>query len=184
MKKHKEKVKGRTAAVIGMVLLIVLSIPMGMGFSLVRARNAASEHFYGSYDTFGLVEDLSRCSGEAMNMTTLAGKYMEADNEKIAAVREWSSRLEAAERPSEKAQAYGELTLHINALYNELCGVEMSVEDEDYREEIYADFIMYVDLVSYSEYNVEAMEFNETFRNAPGRVIGEWMGVRELELFA
>ena len=51
MKKQKEKIKGRAAAVIGMVLLIVLSIPLGMGFSLVRARNAASAHFYGSYDT-------------------------------------------------------------------------------------------------------------------------------------
>lgn len=184
MKKQKEKIKGRAAAVIGMVLLIVLSIPLGMGFSLVRARNAASAHFYGSYDTFGLVEDLSRCSGEAMNMTTLAGKYMEADHEKITAVREWSSRLEAAERPAEKAKAYGELTVQINALYNELCKVEMSAEDVEYREEIYADYTMYVDLVSYSEYNVEATEFNETFRNAPGRVIGTWMGVKELELFA
>ncbi len=184
MKKKKERIRGRTAAVIGMVLLIVLSIPLGMGFSLVRARNAASEHFYGSYDTFGLVEDLSRCSGEAMNMTTLAGKYMEADNDKITAVREWGSRLEAAERPAEKAKAYGELTVQINALYNELCKVEMSAEDAEYREEIYADYRMYVDLVSYSEYNVEATEFNETFRNAPGRMIGALMGVKELELFA
>ena len=184
MKKKREKIKGRTAAVIGMVLLIVVSIPLGMGLSLVRARNAANEHFYGSLTAFSLLEDLSHCSGEAMNMATLAGKYLDADNEKLQAVRECSSRMEAAERPSEKAAAYSELTVHMNTLYNALEGVEMRAEDEAYREEIYADFRMYVDLVSYSEYNIKAAEFNETFRNAPGRAIGEWMGVKELELFA
>ena len=184
MKQKKEKVKGRAIAVIGMVRLIVLSIPLGMGFSLVRARNNASAHFYGSNDTYGLLEDLSRLSGEAVNMTTLAGKYMEADDELILAVREWSSQLDAAQRPPEKAKAYAELTVQMNKLYNELKSVEMNAEDEDYREEIYNDFVMYVDFVSYNEYNIEATEFNETFRNAPGKVIGTMMGVKELELFA
>lgn len=184
MKKKREKIKGRVVAVIGMVLLIVASIPLGMGLSLVRERNNATEYYYGSYDTFGLLEDLSYCSSEAANFVTLGGKYLPADDAQLANVREAASALKAAQRPGEKADAYSELTMHMNALYNALCNTEMSSQDEGYREEIYANYKTYVDLISYNDYNIRATEFNETFRNAPGRSLAALMGVKELELFA
>ena len=184
MKKKREKIRGRAAAVIAMVLLIVVSIPLGMGLSLVRERNNASEHYYGSNDTFGLIEDLHYCSSEAANLATLGGKYLAADDVRLADVRETASALTAAEYPAEKAAAYTKLTQEVNTLYNALCDTEMSAQDAEYREEIYVNYKTYVDLVSYNEYNVRATEFNETLRNAPGRPIAAVMGVRELELFA
>lgn len=184
MKKKRETVKGRTAAVIGMVLLIVCSIPIGMGLSLVRERNKVTEQYYGSYGTFGLLEDLSYCSGYAADMVTLGGKYLPADDGRMQALRTVYGALEAAQSPGEKADAYAEMTVCMGAMYQTLCETEMSAEDEKYCEEIYANYNTNVDLIGYNDYNIRAAEFNETLHNAPGRVIAEWMGVKELELFA
>lgn len=183
-KKEKIRVKGRAAAIISMVLLIVISVPLGMGFSLVRERNKVTEHYFGSNDTYGLLEDLSGCTTEASNLVTLSGKYLGADDAKLTEVRSAAGRLETAQSPSEKAGAYSTLTISFNSLYNELCGMELSEQDSEYLEAIYSDYYMYVDLVSYSDYNIKVANFNETFRNAPGRRLAELMGVKELEPFA
>lgn len=184
MKKKREKVKGRARAVICMILLIVLSIPIGSGLSLSRAREKVNEHYYGSYDTYGLVADLAGCSREAADMATLAGKYTEANGKELAAVREWSKKLDAAQSPSEKAEAYDKLTVQVHALYNLLSVIDMSEEDLSYLEENYADFLMYEDLVSYNDYNAAAAKFNEKFLRSPAKTIGMLMGVTELEPFA
>jgi len=62
--------------------------------------------------------------------------------------------------------------------------MDMTEADAEYREEIYADYMLYVDLISYSEYSVEAMKFNEKFLNSPAKTIGMLLGVTELEPFA
>lgn len=178
MKKKREKVKGRARAIVCMILLIVLSIPLGAGFSLMRERDAVRDHYY------ILIEDLADCRDEAVNMTTLAGKYMEADTKALEAVKEWNHQLGVSESPAEKAAAYTELTQSVNTLYNQLGEMDMTEADAEYREEIYADYMLYVDLISYSEYSVEAMKFNEKFLNSPAKTIGMLLGVKELELFA
>ncbi len=178
MKKKREKVKGRARAIVCMILLIVLSIPLGSGFSLIRERDAVRDHYY------ILLEDLSDCREEAMNMVTLAGKYIEADTKALTAVQERSHQLGVSENPMEKAAAYTELTQSVNTLYNLLGELEMTETDAEYREELYADYMLYVDLISYSEYSVEAMKFNEKFLNSPAKAIGMLMGVTEFEPFA
>ena len=184
MKKKREKVKGRARAVICMILLIVLSIPIGSGLSLARAREKVNEHFYGSYDTYGLLADLAGCSRAAANMATIAGKYTEAGSKELAGVREWGKKLDAAQSPSEKAKAYDELTVQTNALYHRLNAIDMTEEDLSYLEENYADFLACADMISYNDYNAAAAKFNEKFQNSPAKTIGMLMGVTELEPFA
>ena len=178
MKKRREKVKGRAAAVIGMVLLIVCSIPLGMGVSLVRERSKVEQFYYDH-----LISDLSFCSSSAADFVTLGSKYLPADDVKLKALREANDELMSTRYPAEKGEAYAELNGCVAALYRTLCGVQMSEQDEEYREVIYADYTAWMDLISYSDYNMRAAEFNETFMNAPGRTVAEWMGVKELELF-
>ena len=79
MVKKKEKVRGRTAAIIGMVALIAVSVPVGSCVSLARERGNASELYYGSDDEWGLLEDLAWCNTDAANLVTLAGKYLPQD---------------------------------------------------------------------------------------------------------
>ena len=182
--KKRERVKGRTAAVLGMVLLILFSVPTGMGLSLVRERNQVAKCYYGGDNTFGLLEDLAYCSKEAANMVTVGGKYLPADDPLLTDVRSGVNAMEIAERPAEKAKKYSELTVQVSRLYQALNGMELSEQDREYCDEIYNNYVTYVDLIGWSDYNTEATRFNETLRNAPGRAIAALMGVEELELFA
>ena len=182
--KKRERVKGRTAAVLGMVLLILFSVPTGMGLSLVRERNQAAKYYYGGENSFGLLEDLAYCSKEAANMVTIGGKYLPADDPALHGVRSAVNAMESAEHPAEKAGAYSELTVRVSSLYHTLSGMALSEQDEEYCEEIYSNYVTYVDLIGWSEYNTKATQFNETFRRAPGRIFAALMGVEELELFA
>ena len=105
MKKKREKVKGRARAIVCMILLIVLSIPLGAGLSLIRERDAVRDHYY------ILIEDLADCRDEAVNMTTLAGKYMEADVPAALAAAEVQAAARAASAAvvhAEEAQAEDE----------------------------------------------------------------------------
>ena len=97
--KKKEKVRGRTAAIIGMVALIAVSVPVGSCVSLARERGNASELYYGSDDEWGLLEDLAWCNTDAANLVTLAGKYLPQDNAQIAAVQTARDEMGEAERP-------------------------------------------------------------------------------------
>ena len=184
MKKKRERIKGRTAAILGMVLMIGISTPIGMGVSLVRERNNVSDLYYGSYSTFGLLEDISYCSRSAANLATLGGKYLSAEDACLTDLQKAVKVLETAQLPGEKADAYAELTIRVNAMYNALSAENLSEQDEEYREELYADYSSGANLISYSDYNLRAAEFNETFRRAPGRPIAVLLGVKELELFA
>lgn len=181
--KKKEKIKGRTAAIVGMVLLIAVSIPVGSCVSLARERRGASVLYYGSDDEWGILEDLSWCNTEAANLVTLAGKYLPEDNEQIAQVQQARTEMGKAERPGEKAEAFSRLTAKINALGNVLKSVEMTEDDENYREEILADYNSDADFVNRSDYNTEATRFNEILRTTPARGLAELVGIRELELF-
>ncbi len=178
MKKKREKVKGRAAAVIGMVLLIVCSIPLGMGVSLVRERSEVEEYYYDS-----LLRELSFCSSAAADFVTLGSKYLPSGDAQLEALREANGTLMSVQDPGEKGEAYVRLNGCMAALYRTLCDVQMTQQDEKYRESIYADYNSCVDIIGYNDYNMRAAKFNETFMNAPGRSIAEWMGVKELELF-
>lgn len=188
MKKKREKIKGRAAAILSMVLMIAVSVPLGMGISLVRERNEVTAHYYGSDSafsyTFGLLEDLASCSNAAANFVTLGGKYLSADDAVLTDLQDAARTLTVAERPGEKAAAYTALTARVQAMYNTLHVLELSAQDKEYCEEIYADYCSYMSLISYNEYNNQATVFNETLRRAPGRPIAALMGVEELELFA
>lgn len=181
--KKKEKIKGRAAAIIGMIALIVVSIPVGACVSLARERGEVTEMYYGSDDEWGLLEDLSWCSSEASNLVTLAGKYLPADDEQIIQVIDARDRLSKANTPGEKAEAFSALTVKVNALYNTLEKTEMETEDADYRDEIIADYNSNADFVSRSDYNTRAAQFNEILRTTPARGLAELVGIGEVEPF-
>ena len=70
--KQNDRLQGRAAAIIGMVALILVSIPVGSCVSLARERGKVTALYYGSDDDWGLLEDLAWCSTEAENLVTLA----------------------------------------------------------------------------------------------------------------
>ena len=112
----KNRVRGRAAAIIGMIVLITVSIPVGSCISLARERGSAAELYYGSDDEWGLLEDLSWCSTEAANLATLAGKYLPQDDERIADVQRAREEMGKAEKPGDKAAAFSRLTAKVLSL--------------------------------------------------------------------
>ena len=179
--KKKERIKGRAAAIIGMVALILVSIPVGSCVSLARERGKVTALYYGSDDDWGLLEDLAWCSTEAANLVTLADKYLpegQAD-----AVREARGALEQADTPGEKAEAFSALTVKVNALYNTLEETEMKEEDAKYRDEIIADYNSNADFISRSDYNTRAAQFNVILRTTPARPLAALVGIGEVEPF-
>ena len=179
----KNRVRGRAAAIIGMIVLIAVSIPVGSCISLARERGSAAERYYGSDDEWGLLEDLSWCSTEAANLATLAGKYLPQDDERIADVQRAREEMGKAEKPGDKAAAFSRLTAKVNALGNALEAAGLPEEDETYRKEILADYNSDADFINRSDYNTEAARFNEILRSTPARGLAELVGIEPLELF-
>lgn len=179
----KERVKGRAAAIIGMVALILVSIPVGSCVSLARERGKVTELYFGSDDEWGLLDDLAWCSSEASNLVTLAGKYLPEDNEQIAAVRGAVDALGKAQSPGEKADEFSVLTVKVNALGNVLGELALREEDEKHRDEILADYNANADFITRNDYNTEAARFNEMLRTTPARPLADLIGVGPVELF-
>ena len=182
MKKN-GKIKGRVAAIVGMVVLIVLSIPIGSCISLARERGKVSVMYYGSETEWGLLEDLAWCSTEASNMITLACKYLPADDAAVSATQQARDEMNKAERPGEKAAAFSRLTAKVNALGNALANADLTDEDEEYRVQILADYNSNVDFISRNDYNTEVLHFNEILRTSPMSGLAELVGIEPLELF-
>ncbi len=175
--------KGRVAAIVGMIVLIVVSLPVGSCISLARERGNASVLYYGSDDEWGLLEDLAWCNTSASNLITLAGKYLPADDAQLTAVQQARTDMNKAERPGEKAAAFNRLTTQVNALGNALEDAGLTDEDEEYRVQIVADYNSNADFVNRSDYNTEATRFNEILRTTPVRGLAALVGIEPLELF-
>ena len=186
MKQKKEKVKGRTTAILCMVLAIVLSMPVGTCVSLNREREQAQEAYYGSDEVFGLMGDLSACQGEAMNLITLGEKYLPAGDATLKDVETADFDVESAASPRGKALAFEDLCDAVDSLYRVLEQEALSAQDEKYRVAIYADFYACADMMRRraEEYNTDAEAFNAMLQEAPGRSLAAVFGVRELEPFA
>lgn len=183
MKKKKEKVKGRGLAITCMVLMIVVSVPIGSCLSLNRERSKATEVYYGSDDTYGLLQDIDACRDAAANMVTLGGKFLEADDVLLQNVQEAGKAVQEASTPTGKASALSDLTNSMNTLYNTLCQTEMDEANETYREEIFATYNAVLDMIHRSDYNTRAAEYNAILRKAPARPLAALVGIGELELF-
>lgn len=181
--KKKEKVKGRALAITCMILLIVISVPVGSCLSLNREREKATEIYYGSEDTYGLLEDVVDCCTQAANFITLGEKVLPADDTKLAAVQEAYTEVKSTNHPRRKASALSDLTSSMNALYNALCRTEMDEANATYREEIFANYNASLDMIGRSDYNMRATEFNSILKNAPARPLAALVGIGELELF-
>lgn len=185
MKKKREKVKGRAAAILFMILAILASVPVGTCVSLNREREKAQEAYVGSEEVFGLLGDLSACGGEAMNFLELGGKYLPGGDARLVRLEDTSFEVDAAASPRGKAMAFRALSDAMEDLYNALGELELDADDEQYRIDIYADFKAAADMMQRraEDYNEDAAEFNALFEKAPGRALAERFGVRELELF-
>ena len=181
--KKKERIKGRAAAIIGMIALILISVPVGSCVSLARERGKVTVLYYGSDDEWGILEDLAWCSSQAANLVTLAGKYLPEQDAQVSAVRAARSDLEQTDAPGEKAAAFSELTVKVNTLYNTLEETEMKQEDAEYRDEIIADYNSNADFISRNEYNTRAAQFNELLRTTPARPLAALVGIGEVEPF-
>ena len=109
--KKKERIKGRAAAIIGMIALILISVPVGSCVSLARERGKVTVLYYGSDDEWGILEDLAWYSSQAANLVTLAGKYLPEQDAQVSAVR--AARLAVPPRSTPSASGALSSRMHV-----------------------------------------------------------------------
>lgn len=178
------KAVGRTAAVIAMVVLILVSIPVGACVSLSRERSKVTAEYYGSDDVYGVLDQVSMMISEASNLVTIAEKYSETDLTLVDAVRTAQNNVRKAERPSEKYAALHDLTTAVKALYRQIKTIDMEEEDATYRESLMAGYNSDADYLMRDDYNDMAAAFNDTLHNSPAYALAKLVGIGDVELFA
>ena len=81
--------KNRAVAIALTVLMVAGSIPLGVNRTESREASAALSVFYNgeNQDGYGVQYDLEQRMATAANLLTVAGRYMEADDPALTALR-------------------------------------------------------------------------------------------------
>ena len=180
------KLDNKRFAVVGMIVLIVLSVFIGAARSLYPMRSEAQQIFFEGIDKdgLGIQNDLNKRIELAYNLVTIAHKYCDSDTDEIKAVLSARDELTKSDSIKEKYRANVSLTEATEDLVNDLSSYSLSDKDERYRKEIRDDLASRNEIISSDGYNALASSFNSELSAFPASIIGRLIGVRPLELFA
>ena len=167
--------ENKVLSILIMAVLIVGGFWLGGYRSLSGLYNDVEKVFFTGEDGDGICieNDLSERAACAVNMVTVARKYM-GESTEVKALSDASSALSAAAVSNDIAKcltADGELETAMTALYRSLEDVGLSEKDEAYRQRLYADFSSRGDTISHDPYNGYAQDYNETLSRFPASLI-------------
>lgn len=167
--------KTRKGAATVLAAAIVLSVLFGSGRSLGALRKNTEAAFYNGVDNDGfsiqeLLED--RCT-QALNMTTVAKRYINQTDSVITNVSKAISALQQENSISKKYTADRALDGYMTALYTELGNIGgMTEADEKYRQKLYTNFTSQGQEISHNRYNQTVDKFNnETLSKFPENIL-------------
>lgn len=168
-----------------MVILIIAGTFLGCRLTIHSFYSDLEQIFYHGQDGDGICieNDLSSRAEDAVNLTTIAGKYSDIDVKLTADVKQCAAQLTSAAEINEKKEADDRLTAAFSALYEELEGCGLSEKDEKYRSRLYADFRSRAEIISHDPYNAAAAEYNSKIDSFPANLINRLSGGSEAVLF-
>lgn len=177
--------KNRAFALAVMLLLIVGGILIGSHRPLAEMSARVEAAFYDGVDGdgYGIAGDLEDRADAALNLTTIASKYLDAGDPLLLAVNEARRELAEASSPAEKYRADQRITESTTRLYEHLRTLELAEKDASYNEKLQAELLGKADILSRSEYNRLAEEYNRTLSQFPANVLGGLTGIRSAEYF-
>ncbi len=174
----KQLLGNRTVAIVITVVVIVLSILGGSHRSLLAQAHSAERHFD------DIQNDLEVRIGYALNLRTVAGRYLSPTDEVLADLDDAILVLSEAKTPNEKAKANQALTAATERMDITLQNEPLSATDDRYRIQIRTDLAAYNQIMGHSKYNEYVDRYNnEVLGQFPADVLAQLTGVPRLEAF-
>ncbi len=185
MDTYMKYLKDRKIAIKITTVLIVFSILLGANLSLSKMREEAMLIFYQGerMDGKGIQSDLEYIMDQCYNLTVVAGRYMDKDDERIENVLEHIEQVEKAETPGNKFETKEQLLQASMKLYEELNFMKLGERDQYYRDSFAVDVESRQLIISHSSYNENAFIFNKCLKRFPANVLSIITFVKPLELY-
>ena len=174
-------------ALIIMIVLIIGGFWLGGYKSLAGLYDDVEKVFFTGEDGDGICieNDLSERAEAAVNMVTVARKYVGESNE-VRMLSDAAAALTAAGKSSDIADrlsADNELETAMSALYRSLENAGLSEKDETYRQRLYADCNSRGDTISHDPYNSYAQSFNRALSRFPANLIAAVTPIEQAVIF-
>lgn len=198
----KRKTKSVLCA-LAMAVVILLSIFLGGIHSLERQRkDILDNHYFHDESGFAVTQGLSRELKNARDMVALAQDYVTYAPGLQNYVNSLNYQADFCENSCrsgtpEEAEAYQQLCLAAETLYEQLWQIELEETDDSYsqwQEEWEIDqvfFESYLELINStqsnlkrSSYNENARQFDELLDRFPGNVLKRLSGIEKLGVFS
>lgn len=174
-------------AILIMVVVILASGTLGCRRSLLAARKNAEDYFYNNLAEDGYNEsiqnELTRISGYAINLKSIAIRYIDSNDKMITDLIEARKNLDSTELISEKYAAVQRLFDAVTTLHDALDPDKMNSTDRNFRSSLYDDIRSAMQRISHSDYNDAAREFNSLLEHYPAKFIAKIAKVEPLQLY-
>ncbi len=183
MEKKYQKQRATGAAVLAAVVVIFTFVGAKMTFN--RMYRQVEDVFYNGEqgDGIGVAADLSDRADFAMQLTQVAGRYLNQTGGVTAEVAGARQSLLDAKNISDKYKADKALEDAMQRLYDELGQQALSDADARLRRTIYAGFTDRGDTSSHDGYNLAAQQYNQKLMGFPAAVLAGVTGAQRAELF-
>ncbi|QHQ59927.1 hypothetical protein Ana3638_03305 [Anaerocolumna sedimenticola] len=177
--------KSKKTAVIITSILVLISILYGSHHSLTKLRSEVKEVFFNGENASGksINSDLEYISDECYNLTVVAGRYIDKDDERIINILNSRELLEKADNPGRKFKTGKKLIEIATVLYNDLKVMELSERDRYYTESFPVNVRSRELIISHNSYNDKAREFNRILKVFPANLLRRMTFVKTLELY-
>lgn len=173
----------RRLACLITVVLITAGLLISSRRGLISMRNATEDYFFQGENGYSINNDLEDRAAAAYNMTTVAERYLTADDDYIKAVLVAKDALLAETDISGKYKRNLEMTAAVESLSVKLGQLELSEKDEGYRYNI-MDILKSKDLtISHDPYNSMAEEYNKQIRRFPANILSRLVFAGSVELY-
>jgi hypothetical protein len=180
--------KNRVFAIIICALLIVSSIYIGSGGLYKEYKSTITFFTEGSDgDGYGIAYDLEYKVGQAYDLLTVAGRYLDQDDLLMVNLNEAIEEMETALETNDASAAYD-----ANTALNIACdAIDDSLEKKDdlsesdirYLEEIKDELSSRDQIIGHSDYNDLASAFNAMLSKFPTNLVAKLRGIGEIPLF-
>jgi len=180
-----EKLRNRHVAAGIMVLMILLSLPLGAWRTGSRLYGAVEDLFYNGEagNGIGVASDISQRAEAAVNMIIIAKRNMDPNDPCITGLEAVVMEVNMAKSLQARHQADVEMGGCMAALYDALGEAPLSEKDARYRESLYADFTSAAMTMSHDPYNAQAVEYNRALSAFPGGLLMRLFGYEEAPVF-
>lgn len=172
------------ACFVALVVVLITILASGGG-RLGAQRAAAEELFYHGKNGSGqcIQSDINARLDAACNLITVAGRYMQSGDEKVAALEAATQALQSAQGISALYEANQALDEPTEALYQALNALSLSDRDESLVQKQYVNFTSRADSIRRDSYNESARQYNQERAGMPASLIASLTGNEPLQLF-